>query len=358
MGNKEIVDLYRHEGMAYLNNAGAGILSEEAVDASDKFRRGIRMNGSATAVNWIFNESLLLKKEIGTFVGATVDQIALIPNFSTGLNFFLAGVDKSHNILLYKNDYPSLVMPFELRGYNITWLDHKDDYTIDMNDIEKAFSGNNISILAISHIQYSSGFKIDLDRLAALCKQFQVTLIVDGTQSIGSVNFNFENSAVDVMIWSNYKWMNGGFGNGVMCIRNEVLEKFPPAVAGFGSYIMDNGKLKYEPSAKSFEPGQLNMSGFEMLRVALKHKMAFGLAEIEKHIQKRVKELVDGLCDLDINVYGGKDLPRSGVVCFEADESLMEFLDQNGVKGTYRFGHIRLSPHYYNTSEDNKKELE
>ena len=349
---ESITRQYLYSGNIYLNTAGSGLVTEEMLKASDVFRRKVLDAGSAPAVNWMLNESWQVKQEICSLVGANVEDMALVPNFSTGLNFLLRGINTSNNVLLYREDYPSLIMPFELGNYPITWLEQKEDYTISLQEIEDAFNKHNIAVFAVSHVQYTSGFRINLKELTRLCKKYDVLLIVDGTQSVGAMDIHFNDSDIDVLIWSNYKWMNGGFGTGVMCLKKEVIDHFPPAVAGFGSYTFDNGNLRYDPSAKSFEPGHMNMAGYEMLRVAIKHKKEMRLSNIESHINGLTKKLVEGLLQQGFDVFGGAHMPRAGVVCFGADEQIMNKLTDAGIAGTHRFGHIRLSPSFYNSLND------
>src|SRR5690606_29437753 len=119
-----------------------------------------------------------------------------------------------------------------------------------------------------SHVQWLSGFKTDLQELSRFCREHDIWLIVDATQSLGAMPLNPVRLDIDVLISSNYKWMNAGFGSGVMYMCDDFFNEYTPKVGGNNSYTPVNGKMQYVPSVQSYEPGHPNMYGFSVLQAA------------------------------------------------------------------------------------------
>ena len=338
---------------AYFNTAGTGLVAPSTkkvfIDTFDLFQQG----NNKAFFNWRENRMEDIRKNYAFFLGAETNELAFVPNFSTGLNFLLASLEKKCKVLLYEHDYPSLTLPFELQGFDVFKFTHDENYCLNIKEIEILIKNNGVKILAISQVQYLTGYKIDLASLAEICRDNKVILIVDGTQSIGALNFSFKNSGVDVLIGSNYKWMNAGFGTGFICIRNGFLDKHIPKVAGFGSFHLTEEGPKYSPSINSYEPGHLNFYGIEALDDAINIKLNVGLKNIENHISSLIETLVKGLEERKMNIAGTYELKnKAGIVCLYENDKLYQAFEENKISCTNRGGFIRLSVHFYNTEED------
>ncbi len=189
--------------------------------------------------------------------------------------------------------------------------------------------------------------------LGAFCQQNDVLFIVDGTQSLGAVPFSFKSSNVDVYIASNYKWMNTGFGTGILCIRQETIHKYPPKSGGFNSYRLLDNSWKYEPSINSYEPGHLNLAGLAMLHEAVKFKMEIGLEQIAAHNGQLMAKLLEGLKSTSHETVGTATIEnRAGIVSIKGNEKLFQHLSDHSLVVRLWRDMIRVGIHFYNTEKD------
>ena len=251
----------------YFNTSACGIISPKVMASGFKFYEQLAQNTSVAAEKWRIEESPRIRENIANFLGVAPHNIAMVPNFSFGMISIIQALKGTEKILMYKHDYPSLIDPLTLNGFDITWFDSADGFHIDLDDIKESISKNKIEVLIISHVQWLSGFQIDLKKLGEICKASNTLLIIDGTQSMGALPINLSEMAVDVFISSSYKWMNAGFGTGVLYMNDAFLEKYPAKIGGYNSYIFKDHKMVYEPSMRSYEPGHVNMFGFNISRV-------------------------------------------------------------------------------------------
>lgn len=337
----------------YFNTAACGLISEKVINAAQLFYSQLTQNSSEVAEKWRQYNYPEIKQDLANFLDAKETNIALIPNFSFGLNAVITALQGTEKVLLFRQDYPSLIEPFLINQFEIEWIDSKDDFIIDMAELERIFQTGHIDILAISHIQWLSGFKLDLKELGHLCKQHGVYLIVDGTQSVGAHTISLANLGIDVFIFSNYKWMNAGFGTGVLYIQDSFMEKFPPKIGGYQSYILKDHTFLYEPSIKSYEPGHLNLFGFDILQNAIKEKNVCGVSKIQDHNFALTKLFLERIQNMPVELIGPYTLENRSSILFLKDKNgLAEKLKEKGVVFTNRNGHIRLSFHVQNTKEE------
>lgn len=341
------------EGKVYFNTSSTGLISRKSMEAADLFNQGLHEFGGSHAERFKDEALPVIREDICKFIDADIDELALIPNFSHGLCAILPALTELKRMLLFSDDYPSLTQPFINHGFDIHWLESDDGFFMDLEGIKQLVLEHRIQILAISHVQYLSGFIVDLMDLGGFCRQNNVLLIVDGTQSLGAVPFSFKSSNVDIYIASNYKWMNAGFGTGILCMRQEILKKYPPKSGGFHSYKMLNDSWKYVPSIHSYEPGHLNMPGLAMLHEAVKFKMEIGVEQIAKHNSYLMNMLLNELKPTSHEIVGEATAEnRAGIVSIKGDEKLFQHLSDHGFVAKFRQNTIRIGIHFYNTEED------
>ncbi len=338
----------------YLNTAGTGLLSPAAVAAAQKFQNETLVDPSKAFLNWMEKDLPGIRKNAAGLLNASEEQISFLPNFSFALSAIIQGLQgRVKKVLLYKADYPSLNLPFELGNFEIHYVDSTDGFHISVDDVIRKINKEKIEVVALSHVQFLSGFKIDLDAVGQYCKEKGVVFIVDGTQSMGAVPIAFQHLPVDVLIGSSYKWLNGGFGSAILCIKEPFIDRFPPRTAGYGSLDKHGLQSEYRPSNKSFEPGHMNAPALLQLNDGMLHKLKIGLEAINKHNAELMRKLQNSMMELPYPVIGGEDLKnRLHIFCFKAEKAVAEYLKKEGFALTWRQGSIRISPHYYNTEMD------
>lgn len=349
------MDYLKQNDLIYLNTAACGLVPETIAASGIAFYRGLS-KGSPTAEHWRDELSVKIRANIARFLNAPEANIAMIPCFSHGINAVVQSLKGSERILLYEWDYPSLVNPFKVNNFDIRWLQSEDGFSINPQSVAAKISGGKIDILAISHVQWMSGALADLQSIINICHRHGVLLIVDTTQSLGAEPVNIGELKPDVLISSNYKWMNAGFGTGIMYLSDSFLAQYPPVYGGVHSYVFEGGQEIRKPSALDYEPGHLNMSGFSVLDTAINHKLELGLENISRHNHQLTALFVEQCPKLPVTLIGPADMQnRSAIVVLKDEAGLGQWLVDNGFVVTLRNQTIRLSFHEHNTEEDIQK---
>lgn len=340
--------------VTYLNTAAMGLVSPESVAAAQKFQEGTLTNPFQTFIDWMGEGLPNLREKVAQLIHGHPNQIAFTPNFSYSIQGVAENLrPKVNKVLLYKDDYPSLNMPFELGEFKVHYVENKDGFFISIDEIKEIAKREEIEVIALSHVQYLTGFTLDIEILGEFCKEEGIVLILDTTQSLAAVELNFDLLPVDVMISSSYKWLNGGPGSAILAVKNSFMREFPPCSAGFGSTTQKDGCLNYEPSIKSYEPGHLNSLGLLQLEKGVEKRLKDSVEKVVKYNKSLLKRLASGLENTTYEVCGGSGVENlSTILCFAADQGVHDKLTQNRISVTWRKGLIRVSPHFYNTKED------
>lgn len=345
----------------YLNTAACGLIADSVLQAGVDLYKEFERHSSAISEHWRDSEKADIRKSIAGFIRVPEENIALVPNFSTAINMIVQSLRGDEKILLYRQDFPSLYIPFCLNQFDITWIEDENGFYLDMNRMESVIKKGNIDIVTISHVQYQSGFKIDLKALGEICRQNNALLIIDGTQSLGGMDIDLSGVQTDVFIASNYKWMNAGFGTGILYMSDLFLEKYPPKVSGAasGTFILSDDGYDHRPQITDYEPGSTNQFGFTILSKSIEQKKHAGMDHIEKHNLQLTQQLLDGLAALPVQLVGDyTTVNRNSIVSITEKPGLHAALRQNNIVTTQRNDLIRISIHYHNREEDIRAILE
>jgi cysteine desulfurase/selenocysteine lyase len=304
-------------------------------------------------INFITNAIPAIKQLIADLLNSKSSEIALVPNFSIGLNLFVQSLPKKSKVLVIKDDYPSLTSPFEVNDFEMVWTTFEEDKTLDLAQLEVDIIKHKPDIVAISHCQWLSGYLADLESIGALCKEHNCLFLVDATQSFGAIPIDVRKCNISVLGASCYKWALAGFGNGFLYVNEKILSNNKPKSAGFNSYDWDGLAMSYTPSMRSYEPGHHDHVAFHRLGFALQSIKEIGQDFIHLRITELMDYLIEQLTEASISIVGNfHDENRLGIITIPSQPGLFKYLLSRGIEVSERGGNIRLGVHYYNNEED------
>ena len=333
----------------YLNTASSGILSTSLLD----WRRNHDLEFFNQGSGFRLNQAAFLqqvKEKVADFFGAKAANTFLVPNFSYGFNIFLEGLSGTHRFLLLEEDYPSVNYAVECRGFISDYIQADEllqDTIFEKIDIFKP------TVFAFSIVQYTNGFKIDLEFIKKLKAKFPALLIIaDGTQYCGTENFNFETSGLDFLAASGYKWMLAGYGNGFVLVKDELAsalyihtEKINPPKELF---LQSRSRLSFY-----FEPGHQDTLSFGSLYQSILLLEKIGKDNVEREIKMLGETAMNaftirGLIEDSIVKSGWS----SSIFNLNISEQLYQKLLEAQVICLSRGKGTRVAFHFYNTEDD------
>ncbi len=334
----------------YANTAAFGLFSDDLLDWRQETDLDFLLKGSAMR-----NESLKIIKDtrasVASLFHCNTNNVALVPNFSLGINMVLNSLNKGAKIALLNNDYPSVKWPFKTRSF--TTFEIPISAQIE-DDIKTLVEKEKIDVLALSIVQWLNGVMIDLDFLKQLKKENpELIIIADGTQFCGTSDFNFQESGIDILGASAYKWLLSGYGNGFFLFKDAIKEKLATPIIGFSGADADEDNENAISFVRKFEPGHLSCTAFGSLNFSINYLKNIGMDKIEeqnKALSSKAKLEFTRLGLLQEQVIQRNK--HSTIFNIKGDTKLYNFLTENNVICSQRGDGIRLSFHFYNTEKD------
>lgn len=334
----------------YLNTPATGLISAKSVQFRHEADKLLMETGSVKR-ELIWEEMEQVKQSLSNLFAVAQDRVALVPSFSYGFNLLLPLL-KDKKFLVLENEYPSLLWPIELSHVDRTYV--PNDEHIEAN-ILAAVQQGGIEVLAMSIVQFSNGLQIDLSFLKELKRKYpELIIVLDGTQFLGTDSFNFDDSRVDVVIASAYKWLCAGFGNGSMFFSQQFLDGIQPTSAGYNTFKIFSTE-GIVPKSNFFEPGHQDLMNFGTLGLAAETLQKLGLNTIQRHNAGLIKEAYDLLLPYGVVNEGMMNRKsHSSIIVLKDNKPLYNCLEQHGILCIHRNG-IRIGFHFYNSSEDVQK---
>jgi selenocysteine lyase/cysteine desulfurase len=305
-------------------------------------------------------------------IGAKPAEIALVENTSMGLNIVanMLRYPPGSNIVTTDLEYPAVVYPWLRKGLGVKVHYVKNvDGKVLLDDMEKAVDDKTVAV-AISHVEYSNGFRHNLRVLSEIVHEHGAYLIVDAIQSVGTMPIDVKRDEVDFLMAACYKWLLSPPGAAYLYVKDELIEKFEPPFVGWASVNQevfdtvdpwDVWNLSLSKTASRFQIGTASIISLVGATEAMKMLLDFGTENIKRRIARLTDHLIDSIQDLGLKLQTPLEKPcRSGIVNFKINQpkKLAQKLNKKGIVISARSNGIRVAPHYYNTEREVDKLME
>jgi selenocysteine lyase/cysteine desulfurase len=350
------------EKYIFLDHAGVAPLSLRVKTAVEKFLAESTQGGSFHYPVWS-QQVEAVRKKCSQLVNAGPDELAFVKNTSHGLSIVAQGLNwrPGDNVLIYEKEFPSNIYPWlnlKSKGVEVRIIPSRDG-RIDMNDIEPLMD-TKTRLLAISSVQFSDGFRLDLKKAGARCREKQVLFCVDAIQSLGIIPMDVKDCHIDFLSADAHKWLLGPEGIGIFYCRKELAGQLSPPLVGWKSveneFEFDSPQFLLKTTALRFEEGSLNLMGIFGLGAALDLLFEVGI----EHIERRVLDLGDLILrEAEKRRYRVLSPharhERGGNITFQGNfdpANMRDALREKMIMVNARGGGIRVSPHFYNTEEE------
>jgi cysteine desulfurase/selenocysteine lyase len=319
------------------------------------------------------------RSRAAAFINArTADEIIFTRGTTDGINLVAqawgsANIKRGDKILLTEMEHHSNIVPWQLlaerSGAQLLFLPITGDIgLLDLNRLDEWLT-SEIKLFAMTHVSNSLGTINPVSELCARARKLGVTTMVDAAQSAGHRQVDVQEIGCDFLVFSGHK-MCGPTGIGVLCGRQEVLEKMPPYQGG-GEMILEVTfqKSTWKNAPHRFEAGTPDISGAIGLHAAMEYLDKIGRKEIAEHDQELGAYAYAKLAGLkDLRLFG-PHIGRAGLVSFLLKNvhahDVVTVADQHGV--ALRGGHhcnqplmrklgvestARASFYFYNTASE------
>lgn len=353
------------ERVNYLNHAAVSPPPAATIAAVQSQLRDVSENGSVNFRSWIATKERT-RTLLATMLGARPEQVAFMRNTSDGLSTVANGLrwQPGDNLITFRNEFPSNIYPWlRLRdafGVEVRMAEERDG-RIDLDELIGLIDAKT-RLVAISQVQFASGFRADLDRLGRAARAVDALLVVDVIQALGVVPIDVQAELVDVAAGACHKWLLTPEGVGFLYLSERARERIQPTLVGWIS-VPDpddyaNFSQGWNRGTLAWETGTGPAALIHGLGQSLKLLSETGTERIQSHLEILTDHLCERLANKPYRIVSSRQRgEKSQIVCIQhtgglSAMNLYAHLKDRGIITAPRADRLRISPHLYNTSEE------
>ncbi len=375
------IDFYFTEDEIYLDSATAGKVPVKSIKLVEEFYRdhggGIGRGTHRKALQASrFIESQ--REIIAKIFSIDNAQLSFLPSREIAVlnSLFSLNLPKNQKIITSVLEDHSLLAPTirycEINKSELNYLNISDEENIAEAILKQVDSTTKTVIL--SALTLGMGAKRNWESISRICKENEITFILDVSYAVGHETFIFKDNIADIIISSGYNGALGPQGTAFQILSKEMLDKTMPLLVGGGSVIsLEKQKFKLASGSGKFEPGALNAGAFAGLANSLQLLSDVGFENIKKHETKLRELLTKDLKDItNIEVIQQENIAQGPILSFMSKlvdahdiaiilEDLSKIMVRSGALCSHLFmdeiqqdSLVQVSTHLYNTKEEIK----
>jgi selenocysteine lyase/cysteine desulfurase len=345
----------------FINHAAASPVSLRVFNAVTGFYSECVEQASRNYSSWMKRVEKT-RSRVAHLINAETNEIAFTGNTSDGISAIAWGFKWKRNdaVIVAAPDFPSNIYPWmhlEQRGVDVHFFQRWENH-FGVKEVEEALKPNT-KMLAVSSVDYASGFAANIEELGYFCKKKGILLCLDVIQSLGVIPIDVKKSGVHFLASGGHKWLIGPMGIGILFIDKNVDNLVIPVRTGWKSVINEEDfdiDFTLKPDALRFETGTMNLAGIFGLDAAIALLQEVGVSAIYKRVMAVIDLFIERLEARKLEITSPlKDHERSGILTFRpkgAPEVCYRFLAKRNIMLSLRNNMIRLAPHFYNNESD------
>lgn len=342
------------KNLVYLNHAAVAPLSRRAAEAMQGQAQDALEYGSRHYQQWMATCEGI-RTAAATMINASPGEIALVKNTSEGIATVATGLDwqRGDIVVIFDEEFPANLYPWQrldAKGVEIRRLSIFDD----LDAIDRA--ATHARLLAISYVQYLSGYRVDLGKIGEICHRRGCFFFVDAIQGMGAFPIDVERAHIDALSADGHKWLLGPEGCGVLYVRRERQDEIEPMefgwtnVAKYADYSSRDMALRQD--AGRYECGTLNTIGCFGLKAAFDLLLEAGVENVSAAVQGLGDQIWNGACEMGYEALGRRNAETgAGIVSIRKpgveSQFIVSQLRDAGFLAAPRQGWVRIAPHFY-----------
>lgn len=349
----------------YLNHAAVTPPPLPVVQAIEGQLRDVVENGSLNYRRWVAVKEHA-RQAAAQMIGARASQVAFMRNTSDGLSTVANGLkwQAGDNVVTFGGEFPSNIYPWlrlrEAFGVEIRLCPEREN-RLDADEMINLIDSRT-RVVAVSLVQYASGFRVELERLGRAARRHDALLVVDVIQAMGALPVDTEAQLIDVAAGACHKWLLTPEGVGLLYLSDRALERIRPTLVGWVSVLnpedYGNFDQPWKAGALPWETGTGPTALLHGFDASLALLTATGIKGIAEHLEN----LTDYLCEkIDPRRYkvvsSRRQHEKSQIVSLQHTEglspnALYAHLKRQQIITAPRGNALRISPHFYNNVDD------
>lgn len=307
------------------------------------------------------------RNSFAELIHAKPEEVAYSFGNSVAISSITSALDlkKDDEIIFNNLDFPattSHIMSKKELGVNYKIVQSKDGKTVTPEDYKELLN-DKTKLVTACHVVSNTGLKLDIKELTKLAHDKGTQVFIDAYQSLGTTPIDVKELDLDYLASGCLKWTLGGFGISFVYIREDIVEQANPSSIGWMGLdspftdLFDKLRptLHRPKTALKYQYGTPYPVGATSAYEGFKILQSIGINAIEEQNQRLIDEIIVKAKEMDFKLLSPEEKEhRSSIINIQipdAEKVVADLKTKNFVLD-YRAGGVRISPHFFNNSDD------
>lgn len=255
------------------------------------------------------------------------EQVVFTANCTHSLNVAIRSLVKpGDRVLISGFEHNAVVRPLYALGTKIIVAGRK---LFDPDDAIASFEAamkQGVDCAVFTHASNVFGYILPVEKLATLCRRYNIPFIIDAAQTAGSREISLKKLGADFIAMPGHKGLLGPQGTGILlCAQSPE----PLLYGGTGSASRSPDMPEDLPDRA--EAGTLNVPGIAGLSAGISYILRTGTTQIAQREDAQVKRCAAGLESFGIPVFAGAS--QGGTLSFTPTTDCEEFAQKLADRG-------------------------
>lgn len=366
------------EGRIHLNNAGAALMPAPVLKAIRDHLDLEAEIGGYEAEDAVAERVAEAHELVGRVIGAGAGTIAIVENATVAVSQALSAFDFHPGDVLVttRHDYTSNQLMYlslaRRLGIEVLRADDLPEGGVDPESVRRLVAHPRCQLVCLTWVPTNSGLVQAAEEVGEICEAAGVPYLVDACQAVGQLPIDVGRLRCDYLGATARKFLRGPRGIGFLYVSERAIARgdAPLYIDMHGAGMVDAERYVLAPDARRFEnwefPYALVLGLGEAARYALEAGIeATGARAVQ--LAEEVREKAGALPGVRVADRGARLCAIATVeVAGQDADGLVGRLRQAGINfNVSQMGEgpcnapeagspkaLRISPHYYNTSEE------
>jgi selenocysteine lyase/cysteine desulfurase len=364
--------------LVHLNNAGAALVPSLVRDAIATHLALEEELGGYEAADARADALHGAYVAVGRVLGTEARNIAVVQNSTVAFAQAISACDLEQGdvLLTSQSDYASNQIMFlslaRRRGIEIVRAPDAPEGGVDPAEVRRLVARQPPALVALTWVPTNSGLVQPVQAVGEICRQAGIPYLVDGCQAVGQMPIDVVRLGCDYFTAAARKFLRGPRGIGFLYVSDRMLGAgaHPLLVDMHGATWTEADAFALTPDARRFETWEFAYALVLGLGAAARYALEVGLETARdraRHLAAHVRTRLAGvprvrvldrgpeLCAIATAAVEGWDtaelklrLRARGINTSSPHrEDAVIDMDEKGASSA-----LRISPHYYNTTEE------
>ncbi len=315
------------QGGVYFDNACMTLKPEPVIKAIEEYYREYPAcaGRSNHRLGELVNQKIIeARKIVADFINAEPEEIIFTRNTTEGINLIAKSFDfrgKQNSVLISDKEHNSNLVPWQIlvkeKEIKLKVIKSNPDNTFNLDNLKREIipEAKFVSVVFTSNLD---GVTNPIKEIVKICHQNSTLILIDAAQTAGHQKIDVKDLNCDFLAFSGHK-MLGPTGTGILFVREDLMEKLSPFMAGGGTLADSTYEShKFLEGPERFEAGLQDYAGIIGLGEAIKYLEDIGFENIKLQEEKLNKIISEGMKNISgIKIIGPENhQQRSGIINF------------------------------------------